>query len=75
MASLSVLEAQANLPTIVHRLAPGEEVILTENDQPIAKLVATAVQPRPTPRLGTQRGSVLSMKHFDDPLEEFEDYR
>lgn len=26
------------------------------------------------PELGTQRGSVLSMEHFDDPLEELEDY-
>jgi antitoxin (DNA-binding transcriptional repressor) of toxin-antitoxin stability system len=77
MSTITVQEAQVQLPDLIHRLFPGEEVILTENNQPVAKLVATAPpsQPRPTPKLGTQRGSVLSMEHFDDPLEEFEEYR
>lgn len=77
MSTLSIQEAQSTLPDLIHRLAPGEEVILTENDRPVAKLVATAslVKPRPVPKLGTQPGSVLSMEHFDDPLEEFEEYQ
>lgn len=76
MATLSIQEAQAALPDLIHRLTLGEEVILTENDQPVAKLVATPLAgPRPVPKLGTQRGSVSSMEHFDDPLEEFEEYQ
>lgn len=76
MATLSIQEAQANLPDLIHRLTPGEEVILTENDQPVAKLVATApAQPRPVPKLGTQRGSVLYMApDFDAPLDDFKEY-
>ncbi len=76
MSALSIQEAQACLADLIHRLSPGEEVILTENGQPVAKLVATCTPPpRPVPKLGTQRGSVLSMDHFDDPLEEFEEYQ
>ncbi len=76
MGTLSIQEAQASLPDLIHRLSPGEEVILTDNDQPVAKLVATPTMPvRQVPKLGTQRGSVLSMEHFDDPLEEFEEYQ
>ncbi len=75
MSTVSIQDAQANLSDLIHRLSPGEEVILTDNDHPVAKLVATAPRSRPVPKLGTQRGSVLSMEHFDDPLEEFEEYR
>jgi len=77
MANLSIHEAQASLPDLVHRLAPGEEVILTENDRPVAKLVGAApsVKARPVPQLGTQRGSVLYMApDFDAPLEDFKEY-
>lgn len=75
MPSISIHEAQATLPDLIHRLTPGEEIILTENDQPVAKLVATPSQPRPVPRLGTQRGSVLYLApDFDAPLEDFQEY-
>ena len=39
-AIVTVKQAQANLPELVARLGPGEEVIITENEQPVAKLVA-----------------------------------
>lgn len=76
MATITIEEARANLDDLIHRLTPGEEVVITENDRPVAKLVAATPEPQPrkVPRLGTQRGSVLSMEHFDDPLEEFEEY-
>ena len=60
---------------LIHRLMLGEEVVITENDQPVAKLVVT---PPPEPpklrQFGTLRGTVLSMEHFDDPLEDFAEY-
>jgi antitoxin (DNA-binding transcriptional repressor) of toxin-antitoxin stability system len=75
MATVTIDEARANLAALIHRLAPGEEVVITENDRAVAKLVATPPEPPPKPRqLGTLRGTVLSMEHFDDPLEEFEEY-
>ena len=39
MATITIPEAQANLPEIVENLKPGEEVILTRNEQPVAKLI------------------------------------
>ena len=40
--SITVEEAQANLKELIHQLAPGDEVIITENQQPVAKLVTAA---------------------------------
>lgn len=76
MSTITIEEAKAQLGDLIHRLTPGEEVVIVENDQPVAKLVATPSSPetRKVPKLGTQRGSVLSMEHFDDPLEDFKEY-
>jgi prevent-host-death family protein len=76
MTTITIQEAQTRLPELIHRLTPGEEVIITENDQPVARLVPAAPpsEPRKVPRLGTLRGTVLSMEHFDDPLEDFKEY-
>jgi prevent-host-death family protein len=40
MAPVTIQEAQAKLPELIHQLVPGEEVVISENNQPVAKLVA-----------------------------------
>ncbi|MBC8117092.1 MAG: type II toxin-antitoxin system Phd/YefM family antitoxin [Candidatus Saccharimonas sp.] len=77
MTTISIQEAQATLTDLIHRLIPGEEVVITEDDQPVARIVPTAPQfSGRTPRLpGTLRGSVLYMApDFDAPLDDFKDY-
>lgn len=76
MPTISIEEARDKLPELIHGLSPGEEVVITEHDQPVARLTLAdpPSQPRKAPRLGTLRGTVLSMDHFDDPLEDFEEY-
>ncbi len=36
--SINLDQAQATLKDLVHRLSPGEEVVITENHLPVAKL-------------------------------------
>ena len=76
MPTVTIEEAQNHLGDLIHRLTAGEEVVITENDQPVARLVPTApaIESRKVPRLGTLRGTVLSMEHFDDPLEDLKEY-
>jgi prevent-host-death family protein len=73
MTTISIQEAQTQLAELIHRLAPGDEVIITENDQPVARILpATAPSKR---QLGTMCGSVLYIApDFDAPLEDFKDY-
>jgi antitoxin (DNA-binding transcriptional repressor) of toxin-antitoxin stability system len=74
-ATMTVEEAQAKLKELIDKLIPGEEIIITENRQPVAKLVGerSASPPRPAPGLG--KGSILYMApDFDAPLEEFKEY-
>jgi prevent-host-death family protein len=73
--TITLQEAQATLGDLIHRLTPGEELVITENDRPVARLVPVPPEPPKKQRqLGTMRGTVLSMEHFDDPLEDFEEY-
>ena len=51
MVTVTIQEAQAKLSDLIHRLTPGEEVVITENNEPVAKLVASrAEKPRPLAR-------------------------
>ena len=76
MPTVTIEDVRNKLSELIHRLTPGDEVVITENDQPVARLVPAAPpsEPRKVPRLGTLRGTVLSMEHFDDPLEDFQEY-
>jgi prevent-host-death family protein len=72
-ATITVDEAQAQLKELIHRLAAGEEVVITENHQPVAKLVGGRLQSRPAPGLG--KSSVLYMApDFNEPTDEFREY-
>lgn len=75
MSSLTIEEARAKLSELIHSLKPGDEVIITDNDHPVARLI-TAEQPqRPLRRPGTLRGTVKFMApDFDAPLDDFKEY-
>jgi antitoxin (DNA-binding transcriptional repressor) of toxin-antitoxin stability system len=73
MATVTIQEAQAQLPNLIHQLAPGEEMVITENNQPVAKLVATpADKPRPMP--GRCKGMLTIVAEDDERLEDFKNY-
>ncbi|HEX4147085.1 MAG TPA: DUF2281 domain-containing protein [Pirellulales bacterium] len=76
MTTITIQEAQANLRDLIHALPPGGEVLITEDDRPIARLLLAAESAAKPPRhSGTMKGSVLYMApDFDAPPEEFKQY-
>ena len=75
MQTITVEEAQGHLAEIIDKLPPGEEVVITRDDKPVATIKAT-LAPEPTPRMfGTLKGTILYIApDFDDIPEGFEDY-
>ena len=73
MTTVTIQQAQSTLSELIHRLSPGDEVVITENDRPVARLIPSPETPKTLPRqLGTMKGSVLYMApDFDAPLEDF----
>lgn len=65
--NVSVYDAKTNLSRLLDRAANGEEIVITRNGRPVAKLVAaTAVR---TPRkLGVLKGRIRMRKDFEAPL-------
>ena len=73
MAIITLEEAQAGLVDIIHKLSPGEEVVITENDLPVAKLVGTP-PPRLRPPPGLCKGWITIVSDDDEHLKDFAEY-
>ena len=75
--TITIEEAQVTLKELVHRLSPGEQIVITENEQPIARLMSEPPKPikkqRPGP--GLCKGMITFMADdFDAPLEDMKEY-
>jgi antitoxin (DNA-binding transcriptional repressor) of toxin-antitoxin stability system len=60
-------EAKAQLPELVSLALEGNEVIITEGDKPLARLVPVASQGRKRV-MGLHRGVAWVSEDFDKPL-------
>ena len=74
--TVSVEEAQDKLKELIFQLAPGDEIIIVEDQEPVAKLVS---QQRPTPAIrpgpGLCKGMITYMApDFDAPLDDMKEY-
>ena len=59
MTNVSIQEAQVHLTDLIHHLSPGDEVVITENNRPVARLVPATQSGRNPRQPGTLRGTVL----------------
>lgn len=59
------------LGELVEQTLGGAEIVITKNDQPVAKLVA--IPPRAPRRFGSARGLIEIGDDFDEPLQDFRD--
>jgi antitoxin (DNA-binding transcriptional repressor) of toxin-antitoxin stability system len=74
MSTITIQEAQARLSDLIHRLTPGDELVITENNQPVAKLAHTQAKKQWPCKAGSAKGKIHIAPDFDEPLEEFKEY-
>jgi antitoxin (DNA-binding transcriptional repressor) of toxin-antitoxin stability system len=75
--NLSLAEVQARLPDLIHSLTPGDELVITENERPVARLTTAVSESKPLsrPGPGVCRGAITYMaEDFDAPMEELKEY-
>lgn len=74
-ATITVEEAQLRLKDLIEQLGPGEEIVITQDQRRVAKLVGDRPRPasRPAPGLGKE-SIIYIAPDFDSPLDEFQDY-
>jgi antitoxin (DNA-binding transcriptional repressor) of toxin-antitoxin stability system len=65
-------QASTQLSGLVRSLGPGDEIILTDNDKPIARIVPSSGRARRV--AGAWSGLLTIVKADDEHLEDFKDY-
>jgi antitoxin (DNA-binding transcriptional repressor) of toxin-antitoxin stability system len=73
MPTLTIDQVQAQLPQLIDQLQPGEEVVITRGDQPVARLVSSEA-PKPTPVFGACKGMLEILAEDDEHLQDFAEY-
>jgi antitoxin (DNA-binding transcriptional repressor) of toxin-antitoxin stability system len=73
-ATVSIEEAQAHLTELIEKLRPGEEVVITRDEQPIAKLIAQSEQARRPRQPGSAKGKLIILAEDDEHLDDFKEY-
>ncbi len=72
--TITVEEAQAQLAQLLRHLTPGEEILITDNQRPVAKIIGQNVVPRAPRRPGSAKGKLTIIAEDDEHLEDFKEY-
>ena len=74
MLEIELTQAQTELPELIEAAGKGEEVVITRATRPVAKLVAVGRREGDL-QLGSAAGLITFSDDFDEPLEDFAEYR
>jgi prevent-host-death family protein len=66
-------EATARLAELIEQLAPGDEIVITRHQEPVAKLVSSR-PPRKPRQPGSGKGMLTILSDDDEHLEDFKEY-
>jgi antitoxin (DNA-binding transcriptional repressor) of toxin-antitoxin stability system len=73
MQTVTLEEAQIHLSEIIDKLTPGEEVVVTRDDKPVARIIAGQGE-KPCPMPGRGKGMLTVISEDDDHLKDFAEY-
>jgi antitoxin (DNA-binding transcriptional repressor) of toxin-antitoxin stability system len=69
MQTITLEEAHSHLAEIIDKLPPGEEVVITRDSRPVARIVGEPGQ-KPHPTLGRGKGMLTIVSDDDEHLNE-----
>jgi antitoxin (DNA-binding transcriptional repressor) of toxin-antitoxin stability system len=71
---MAVEDIKLTLPELLDSLSPGDEVILTRNQQPVAKLVSEKPSERKPRVPGLGEGMITIISDDEENLKDFAEY-
>ena len=74
MTQVNIHEAKTNLSKLIEKVLHGEDVIIKKSNKPIVKLVMID-ELKNRRKLGSAKGQVIIADDFDEPLEDFKNYK
>ena len=70
--TLSIEQASGQLASLVRALGPNDEIILTDQDKPVARIVPSAPQRKRV--AGAWKGLLTIVSEDDEHLDDFKEY-
>ncbi|MEG4023517.1 DUF2281 domain-containing protein [Microcoleus sp. S13C4] len=74
MYQVDIIEAKEKRVGLIEATMRGEEVAITQDNQPVVKLIVIPKQAKPNRQAGSAKVMVWMSDDFDEPLEEFKEY-
>jgi antitoxin (DNA-binding transcriptional repressor) of toxin-antitoxin stability system len=74
MASVTLEEAQATLSELIQKLAPGEEVVIVQAGNEVARLAKSSAKHWPCKAGSYRKAEFWMAPDFDAPLDDFKEY-
>jgi antitoxin (DNA-binding transcriptional repressor) of toxin-antitoxin stability system len=74
MTTITLIEAKSKLAELIHQLKPGDEVVITLDQQPVAKLVGQFPPARQPRRPGSAKGTLVIQQDDDGHLTDFAEH-
>jgi antitoxin (DNA-binding transcriptional repressor) of toxin-antitoxin stability system len=71
---VTIEEAQAHLAELIDQLRPGEAVVITRDDTPVARLTAELAPGRRPRQPGDCKGMLTIVADDDEHLKDFAEY-
>lgn len=72
---ISLEEAQAKLPELIYNLKQGEELLITDKERPLAKLIGQIPTPPQRPEPGLCKGMITIVADDEEHLQDFAEYQ
>ena len=72
--TITLEEAQSKLGELVRTLALGDEIVITQDQEPVAKLVGQRPSERKQPIPGNCKGMITLAVEDDEHLKDFAEY-
>ena len=73
MQQIELDEVQTQLSHLIEQALQGKEVVITQANQPVLKLVRIST-PLPRRKRGSAKGQIHIAPDFDAPLDDFQAY-
>jgi len=74
MKTVTMHEAKTHLSRLVREAVEGEEIIIARGRIPLVRLLPL-IGPHEHRSLGTAKGLISIAEDFDEPLEDFDEFR
>jgi antitoxin (DNA-binding transcriptional repressor) of toxin-antitoxin stability system len=74
MEAIDINQALPQIRELIEIASNGTEIVITDNEQPLVKLVSLKTSSKRSPLFGSDQDILVISDDFDEPLEDFRDY-